>query len=127
MYVPGAVSLIVDGVDVLETDLWDDVNWLWPFIVQALDDGRRTGSGRRAFPDQPIRFKAEAAWAGNTLISVTGGASINRTAVASDTRLYEAVAGAGLEFFGALHRLCPGPDIGREERQILESWLVDAR
>jgi hypothetical protein len=127
MYVPGAISLAIDGVDVLGIDLWDDVNWLWPFIVQALDDRRRTGSGRRGFPDQPISFMAEAAWAGNTLIRVTDGASINRTAVAPDDRLYETVARAGLEFFAELHRLCPRSDIGREEGEILESWLAEPR
>lgn len=123
-YVPGAIGLVIDGVDVLGVDLWDDVNWLWPFIVQALDDCRRTGSGKRGFPDQPISFRAETAWAGNTLVSVTDGASINRTAVAPDDELYEAVALAGVEFFAELHRLCPDADMGDEEREILESWLA---
>ncbi|MFI6680468.1 hypothetical protein [Kribbella sp. NPDC050470] len=51
VYVPGAASLVIDGVEVLGIDLWDDVNWLWPFIVQALDDCRRAGAGRRGGND----------------------------------------------------------------------------
>lgn len=126
-YVPGAVSLVIDGIELLGTDLWDDVNWLWPFIVQALDDCRNTGFGKRGFPDQPISFKAEKARAANTRITVTGGTSINRTAVSSDDQLYETVARAGVEFFAHLNRVCPGSDIGEEERATLESWLASKR
>jgi hypothetical protein len=85
-YVRGAISLVIDGIDTLGVDLWDDVNWLWPFIVQALDECRRTGSGKRGFPDQPISFKAETAWTGHVLVSVTDGGTIKRTAVAPSSR-----------------------------------------
>ncbi|WP_139346825.1 hypothetical protein [Sinomonas mesophila] len=81
-YVPGAISLTIDGIEILGVDLWDDVNWLWPFIVQALDDCRRTGFGSRGFPDQPISFRVKAAGADQLLVSVTDGESINRKAIA---------------------------------------------
>ena len=120
---PGAISLVVDGTDVPGRDLWDDVNWLWPLVVQALDECRRTGSGKRGFPDQPISFKAENAWSHHTLVTVTDGQSLNRAVAAASDELFEEAAHAGLGFFAALERLCPRSDIGREEREILESWL----
>jgi hypothetical protein len=123
-YVPGALSLIIDGAEMLGTDLWDDVNWLWPLVVQALDECRRTGFGRRGFPDQPISFKAELAWAGNVLVTVTDGESIDRSAVAPADELYQVVAREGVQFFNELQRLCPGNEDGLEERGLLASWLA---
>ncbi|WP_157489044.1 hypothetical protein [Pseudofrankia sp. DC12] len=124
MYVPGAISLMIDGSEVLGTDLWDDVNWLWPFVVRAFDECRRKGVGRRGFPDQPITFKVEKVWKGNLLLTVTDGALINRVAVASGGELYEAVGRAALDFFDDFQRLCPGGDGGGEEREIAASWLA---
>ena len=40
-YVPGAIELWIGGVEVLSLELWDDINWLWPFVVQPLDECRR--------------------------------------------------------------------------------------
>lgn len=122
MYVPGAISLIVDGIEVFGMDLWDDINWLWPYVVQAFDECRRTGLGKRGFPDQPISFIVENAWAGNLLLTVTDGESINRTVVAPADELFEVVARAGLDFFTQLQRLCPANDFGHDEHTILASW-----
>ena len=122
MYMPGAISFVVDEVELMGVDLWDDVNWLWPLVIQALDDCRRTGSGKRGFPDQPISFTAEMAWQGNVLLTVSDGDSINRTAVARADEVFEAVARAGVDFFGHSQTLCPGSDVGREERAVLDLW-----
>ncbi|MFV0460786.1 MAG: hypothetical protein ACK5MT_18680 [Actinomycetales bacterium] len=123
MYIPGAVSFTVDGVELFGLDLWDDVNWLWPLMVHAFADCRSTGSGKRGFPDQPISITAERAWADHTLIRVTDGAAINRSAVAPDGELFESLAVAGAEFFRELGRLCPEDPIGQQEQEILASWL----
>ena len=34
-YVSGAISFKVDGAELLGPELWDDVNWLWPLVVQV--------------------------------------------------------------------------------------------
>ncbi|MEI8407153.1 MULTISPECIES: hypothetical protein [unclassified Kribbella] len=112
--------LIVDGVEVLSLDLWDDVNWLWPYVVQALDDCRRTGTGERYFPDQPILFRAKTVGRrGEVLLSVTGE-SITRKVVVPADELFPAVALAGLEFFAELDRLCGAA--APVERAVLEAW-----
>lgn len=124
-YVPGAISMSVDGTEVLGLDLWDDVNWLWPFIVQALDECRRTGAGKRFFPDQPIVFRAEKMkWAGNVMITVVNSSkSVNRTVVAPANELYQVLAQSGIEFFQELRRLC-GPDPASEkDERTLKEWL----
>lgn len=121
-YVRGAISLRIDTVELFGPELWDDVNWLWPLLIRALDDCQATGMGRRGFPSQPIAIVAERAWSGHTRLSVTDGDAINRSAVATDHDLLSAVTAAGLEFFRELRRLCPHDDTGEEERLIIESW-----
>lgn len=124
-YLPGAISLAVDGVELFGPELWDDVNWLWPYVVQALHECRESGVGRRHFPDQPITFLAEKAqWSGNVLLTVTtSDRSIHRSVVAPEGELYEVVARAGVEFFRHLRRLCGSDAMGAEEEAIVMSWL----
>jgi len=122
-HVAGAISLTIDEAELLGTELWDDVNWLWPFIVRALDEYRRTGSGKRGFPDQPISFSAELAWSGTALIRVFDGESIERSSTVPDDDLFDEVARAGISFFDQLQRLCPGTSFGVAERATLEGWL----
>ncbi|GAB3170614.1 hypothetical protein GCM10027059_37340 [Myceligenerans halotolerans] len=128
-YVPGAISLTVDGVELLGTELWDDVNWLWPFVVQAVRECRDSGSGTRHFPDQPITFKVEKAqWGGNVMLTVTtADRSIHRTAIAPEGEVYETVARAGAEFFKHLRRLCGSDAVSEEEEAATISWLTGER
>ncbi|MBO3102138.1 hypothetical protein KG102_15675 [Cellulomonas fengjieae] len=116
----------MDGVELLGPELWDDVNWLWPFVVQALDECRQSGSGKRYFPDQPVAFTATTQWEGNVLLTVTtSDRSIHRSAVAPSDELYDVVARSGIEFFQELRRLC-GPDPASEvEEAALRRWLGD--
>lgn len=124
-YVPGAIELTVGGVEVLSLALWDDINWLWPYVVQALDECRRTGQGERFFPDQPLKFRAESLGAsGQLLLSVTGG-SINNRAVGPADDIYEEVAREVTRFFASLRRLCP--PMSPADDQVVEtarSWVA---
>lgn len=127
MYVPGAISLKVDGVEVFGLDLWDDGNWLWPLFIQAIANCRATGSGKRGFPDQPIAICADRIWSVHTLLRVTDGGAVDRSDVTPNTKLYAEVAARGLEFFRELRRLCPDDDMGQEEVEILESWIHEGK
>ncbi|WP_166882190.1 hypothetical protein [Massilia mucilaginosa] len=58
-YVAGALILSLDGNIILDESLCDDINWLWPLIVNGLPDlldGKDTETG---FPDQPITFSVK--------------------------------------------------------------------
>lgn len=124
-YVPGAVSLVVDDVELMGVDLWDDINWLWPLMVQAVDDCRRRGAGKRGFPDQPISFKVEDAWPGHMLVSVVSD-SFERKAVAPEKEFYDAFASAGLAFFAELQRICSDYDGDDAEIDVLRSWAAES-
>jgi hypothetical protein len=92
--VEGAFCLTIDGVRVTTLEEWDDVNWLWPFVVNASDECERSGRGETMFSDQPLRFSLER--------------------IGSSDRIR--VAAAGLVFFDELERLIPGSKQGLECR-----------
>ncbi|GEL98530.1 hypothetical protein [Cellulomonas terrae] len=129
-HVPGAISLLVDEVELLGVELWDDVNWLWPYVVKALDDCRRTGSGKRYFPDQPIAFEAKKLpRAGSVLLTVRDAGSLHRSVRAPLGELYEEVGRAGLDFFQELRRLCGVlelPVASEKDEATMRTWLADS-
>lgn len=106
-YVSGAIELSIGGVEVLSLTLWDDINWLWPYIVLTLNECRRTGHGEGWFPSQPLKFRAEALGSsGQLLLSVAGG-GIDSHAVGPAADIYAEVGRAALNFFDQLHQVCP--------------------
>lgn len=121
-WVPGSIVLSVDGVDLLSHDLWDDVNWLWPFVVQAVDEGLRTGSGERYFPDQPILFQVSVQ--GSRVLLTVKGSSKDRTVSADRFELLHALGAGALAFFAELERLVPGSAASTsKEEAIARGWL----
>ena len=55
-YVAGALIVTLDGTVILDESLWDDINWLWPLIVNGLPDLLDGKDVMTRFPDQPISF-----------------------------------------------------------------------
>ena len=104
-YVAGAIELSVDGAPVITRDEWDDVNWLWPFVVEASAGCRESGSGEIYFPDQPILFRAERLPGSDRVKLSLTAADLQRAAVADAEEYYRAIAAAGLEFLQHLDRL----------------------
>lgn len=124
-YVKGAIRLVVDGTELFSLDLWDDINWLWPFVINAMEDCRNSGSGQRYFPSQPLLFEATSLGSGDQVrLSVSGG-EILRSVVVGGSDIYAAVAHAALDFFSSLERLCPAAWAAhRRNAEAVESWLV---
>lgn len=55
-YVEGAIEVEIDGVKVLTLELWDDINWLWPYIANSLEELATEQTASTSFPDQPIEL-----------------------------------------------------------------------
>jgi hypothetical protein len=121
-HVAGYISFVVDGQPLLDEALWDDVDWLWPYVVQALDECLRDGVGERFFPDQPIRFRAERIGGDRVLLRVNGG-SVDRAVTAGRVETVAAVADAARTFFAELERLVPGSGTAdRTEVERITQW-----
>jgi hypothetical protein len=121
-HMEGAIVMTLDGREVLSLELWDDVDMLWPFVVQALDECLTWGLGERFFPDQPIRFQVERMSDDQLSVSVSGGRTDN-LGTAQRSEFVNAIASAAAEFFRHLERLIPGSDVIVEpEMARIRSW-----
>jgi hypothetical protein len=126
-YVEGALCIDVDGVPFLAPADWDDVNWLWPFVVKAAQDCEATGHGETLFPDQPLKFSIDKLGKSGRVRLSLSAKNVSRTAVADASEFYAALAEAGLHFFEHLERLAPGAaDSDREQIAALRRWRVSS-
>jgi hypothetical protein len=96
--IEGAVVMHVDGAPILTHDEWDDLDPLWAYLVQAVEQAEAAGAGETLFPDQPILFRAEVLATGRLLGPVTIGQT-RRAAAANAAEFYRAVGAAGFAFF----------------------------
>ncbi len=55
-YIEGAIVIEVNEEKIIDEKLWDDVNHLWPYIVNELPTFVSTHEMKVGFPDQPIDF-----------------------------------------------------------------------
>jgi hypothetical protein len=122
-HVEGAIVMTIDGVPLLSEADWDDVDWLWPSVVQAAEECRITGAGERRFPDQPVLFSARRLATGRLLVSVQLGDE-TRAATTQATEFYRALAAAGTEFFNHHRRLVRGSGGHEREAALLRTWLA---
>ncbi len=127
--IPGAIVLTIDGVEVLTQELWTDVNWLWGYLIQAIDQCRQTGYGETGFPYQPIQLEARTMEQTDRLkVSVFAKGVVDNQAVGSADEIYQAVAEAGLAALDEFSRFVDSDNVPvySKLREIIESWGVTA-
>ncbi|AIQ58075.1 hypothetical protein [Paenibacillus borealis] len=56
-YLDGAIVIEWNYKIVMDYNMWDSVNWLWGFLMNALEEYLQVGKGGFLFPDQPIKFE----------------------------------------------------------------------
>ncbi len=122
-YLPGSIAVTIDGAAIVPSSLWDDVNWLWPSVVSAVDDYRRTGWGEVKFPSQPITFRLEkmSGWKPMVRVTVVAGKDRQR-AIGDPDAFCTSVAAAGLEFFETYLERCPSQTGEAEAIATIDSW-----
>jgi hypothetical protein len=106
-YVEGAIVLEIDGEPVLDVDTWDDVNWLWSFLVDAIEDVRVGKAHTLRFPDQPLELRflprpGKGAW-----VRVEVSTKPPRGRSVEREKLVAAFKGAAIEYFEATPRFAP--------------------
>jgi hypothetical protein len=106
LHIEGSIQLTVNGVDVLDKSLWDDVDQLWAYIATMVDGLRTQDKVSTYFPDQPIEFAVARVGGRKVRVwSVVGDTT--RSSVVDEERFLSAVRRAGLDFFTAMSRIVP--------------------
>jgi len=128
MYVEGAIYLKINEREILTLDLWDDVNWLWGYIVTGFEDLSEQSEWTTSFPDQPIdltfrfdkkRNKAEV----NLYIpqcDFTETKQETRQTIAPLDEFLTAMNNAGQKYFTRISEI-GGEDGSREARRLREA------
>lgn len=105
-YVEGAIQLSLAGRPILDTRLWDDVNWLWEFIGNMVETiGEGWPRAETMFPDQPIRFAIEWQRRRQMVEVVCEADGWRRSGVAHDHTFFETLCRAALVFADELDQL----------------------
>ena len=121
-WIRGAIELTINGVPLLDRDLWDDVNWLWPMLIQSLLDCERTGYGERMFPSQPISIVARGSGKQRLTVSVSDS-TVSRTAQGEVAAVLRTVGTGAWTFFSDLAERSPDAIAGcEEERAVAQRW-----
>ncbi|MDP6707401.1 MAG: hypothetical protein QF893_13740 [Alphaproteobacteria bacterium] len=111
-YIEGSIEVKIGRTAVLSKDVWDDVNYLWPYIGNAIEDVCQGKDAEFYYPDQPIRVKLRLLSGQRLSISCSVGSSRRRAEATCDrVRLLTELLRGGIAFFDALSKI-PGSDKG---------------
>jgi len=120
MYVEGAIYLKINEREILTLDLWDDVNWLWGYIVTGFEDLLEQSEWTTSFPDQPIDLTFRLYKNRNRIeIEVTPSKGLVK-AVAPLNEFLTAMNDAGQKYFTRISEI-GGEDGSREARRLREA------
>lgn len=112
-YVAGALVIKQDEEIILDEKLWDDINYLWPYIVNGLIPIANGEDFQTGFPDQPVFFQVKHLpypkdW---LLLKVFSGDEIFVNIKISKVEFLDEVIASALIFFTKIKSVCPGCDI----------------
>ena len=55
-YLDGAITIYYQGHYIIDFALWDEVDTLWAYLMNAIEELLKNGKSHTYFPDQPIRI-----------------------------------------------------------------------
>lgn len=105
-HVEGALVLRIDGVTILDTALWDDVDELWAYISEMVGSLGEKDEVSTYFPDQPIKLTFRRQGNKRILVSLDRRKG-NRAANASESELVSSLQAEGTHFFARMSELLP--------------------
>jgi hypothetical protein len=113
-YVAGAVELVIDGVQLMDTVMWDYVDQLWAYICDMVRTYRERGEANTYFPDQPIMLSFKRHGSSRVLVSLTINDETRKVSVGEE-ELIEALRAHGSAFFARMAELLPQNRAGYED------------
>jgi hypothetical protein len=106
LHVEGAVELTINGVQIMDTEMWDDVDQLWAYLSRMIPALREQGQASTFFPDQPIELTFRRQGKSRVLVTLEINGK-TRTAATEERSLIEALRVHGSAFFNTMIRLLP--------------------
>ncbi|WP_158888831.1 hypothetical protein [Amycolatopsis anabasis] len=100
----GAIELSVDGVDIIGKAEADDVETLWAYLANMVEEFRANRNSSTLFPDQPIELSFKGIERGRVLVASTVNGE-RRAAPVDENELFAALTRAGGEFFDKMETM----------------------
>ena len=124
LYITGGINLQVDDVYVVTTDNYDDITFLWLYMVVEFYNSKfLTKKFTVTFPDSYQHIKCIPVGVDQVKISYHAGKE-NRSAIADKKELLEEVAREGISFFNKMKVLKPSDALECEnEVKYLEHMI----
>ncbi|MFF1280848.1 hypothetical protein ACFVY4_08745 [Streptomyces sp. NPDC058299] len=113
-YVEGAIDMTINGVRVLDQELWDYVDELWSYVSDMVLKLADEDEASTCFPDQPIRLSFRRLGGGLVLVSLTYD-DVKRTVSVEERELVDALRRSGTEFFTKMKELLPENALGYDD------------
>ncbi|MFF9085980.1 hypothetical protein ACF1BE_06120 [Streptomyces sp. NPDC014991] len=113
-YVEGAIDMTINGVRILDREVWDYVDELWAYIGDMVLKLANEGEASTYFPDQPIRLSFKRLGGGLVLVSLTYD-DVKRTVSVGERELVNALRWSGTEFFTRMKELLPENALGYDD------------
>ncbi len=113
-HVEGAVELTINGVPIIDREMWDYVDQLWAYLGDMVLRFREKGEASTYFPDQPIKLSFSRHGRGRVLVSLAINRD-SRAASVEEDELIEALRHHGISFFDKMKILLPDNVEGYED------------
>lgn len=104
-YIEGAIELTINGVELINVDMWDYIDQLWAYIVNGLLEVSNGNDFKTYFPDQPIEMSFECLY--GDIIKLTLMCNEETSVVVSKKSLINAIKEHLYQFFNVLSIKAP--------------------
>lgn len=105
-YVEGAIKLSINGISIIDTELWDYVDQLWAYISDMVRTLSQQGEASTYFPDQLVKLSFQRHSKGRVLVSLRTSDTLRKASI-EENELVSALRADGSAFFGKMTELLP--------------------
>ncbi|WEF34093.1 hypothetical protein [Pseudoduganella chitinolytica] len=110
-YIEGVVVMSYQGQTLMGEDFWDDVNYMWPYLLNGLPEIAQGKNWSTRFPDQPITFSVEHIAPDWLLLHVYAEDEEYVKKKIPKCEYLSEMARAGRDFLSRLYRICQAADM----------------
>ncbi|EQA72841.1 hypothetical protein [Leptospira noguchii] len=121
-YTTGSVELTINYVKIIEKTLWDNVNHLWPYIINAIEEllVEDQKEAKLSYPDQPITLRFGKTNHSGRIFVEFSYPKLRRVET-SASEFYEAILNAAEKYFSKMLTIVDEPDANGCNQEYLET------
>ena len=120
-HIEGAIVLTINDVELITQEMWDYVDQLWEYLVDAVLGAAEGREVTFFFPDQPIEVKVRPVWNGRGIDLEVRRRAVWRRTSTSMQEFTSRLCDAGEKFFRKMRQA--NPSNKNADEQVLAKLL----